>query len=27
MKEQRVNMASGSGETWVFVRYEYTRRP
>jgi hypothetical protein len=25
VKEQRVNMADGTGESWLFVRYEYTR--
>jgi hypothetical protein len=26
VKEQRVNMANGTGESWLFVRYEYVRR-
>ena len=26
VKEQRVNMANGTGESWVFVRYEYVRQ-
>jgi hypothetical protein len=26
VKEQRVNMANGTGESWLFVRYEYTRQ-
>jgi hypothetical protein len=26
VKEQRVNLANGTGESWLFVRYEYVRR-
>jgi hypothetical protein len=26
VKEQRVNMANGTGESWLFVRYEYVRQ-
>jgi hypothetical protein len=26
VKEQRVNMANWTGESWLFVRYEYTRQ-
>ena len=26
VKEQRVNMANGSGGSWLFVRYEYSRQ-
>ncbi len=26
LKEQRVTMADGTGRSWLFVRYEYTRR-
>jgi hypothetical protein len=26
VKEQRVNMADGTGESWLFVRYEYVRQ-
>jgi hypothetical protein len=26
IKEQRVSMANGSGDSWLFVRYEYVRR-
>jgi hypothetical protein len=26
LKKQRVNMASGTGESWLFVRYEYVRQ-
>jgi len=26
VKEQRVNMANGKGESWLFVRYEYARQ-
>jgi hypothetical protein len=26
VKEQRVNMANGTGENWLFVRYEYVRQ-
>jgi hypothetical protein len=26
VKEQRVNLANGSGESWLFVRYEYVRQ-
>ena len=26
LKEQRVIMSNGTGESWLFVRYEYTRR-
>jgi len=26
LKEHRVNMASGTGESWLFVRYEYVRQ-
>jgi hypothetical protein len=26
-KEQHVIMANGTGQSWTFVRYEYTRRP
>jgi hypothetical protein len=27
VKEQHVIMATGTGERWLFTRYEYTRRP
>ncbi|MHA6643482.1 hypothetical protein [Mesorhizobium sp. A623] len=27
LKEQHVMMANGTGKSWLFVRYEYTRRP
>ena len=26
LKEQHVMMANGTGESWLFARYEYTRR-
>jgi hypothetical protein len=26
LKEQHVTMANGTGKSWLFVRYEYTRR-
>ena len=26
LKEQHVTMADGTGRSWLFVRYEYTRR-
>lgn len=26
LKEQQVMMSNGTGESWLFARYEYTRR-